>query len=133
MQPPAARLQRRWSNRHVHREHDPRRSRWLRGLVIGVALAVTPFAVYIHQQNRCVKLTYELDELRTERNRLLVERRRLLARRAMLESPAAVEPWAQQELGLVRPQVEQLIVVPLAQPQRPEFVAHRSRGRHEVD
>jgi hypothetical protein len=121
---------RRWSNRDVLREVDRHRTRWMWGLLLGLVLAATPVAVYIHHQNACLRLSYEIIELKSERTRLLEEERRLKARLAALESLASIEEWSRGR-GLVHPSPEQVVVVRRVDPEASEPVASELRASRE--
>ncbi len=102
---------RRWENRTVVREVDRHRARWYWGIFLGLALAVAPGAIYVSEQNRCVKLQYHARELRKDYDALLETERRLSARRTELETLAGIETWAIERRGLERPPRERKIVV----------------------
>ncbi len=102
---------RRWENRAVVREVDRHRARWYWGIFVGLALAVVPGAIYVSEQNRCVKLQYHDRELRKEYDALLETERRLSARRTELETLTGIETWAIERRGLERPPQERMIVV----------------------
>ena len=102
---------RRWRNQPVAGEVDPRRARRLWLFCLGLVLAISPLAFYLFAQNECVRLAYEINALHGERDDLLEQERRLRARRAALQSLDAVQPWAEETLGLAGPLPEQVIVV----------------------
>jgi len=104
--------QRHWQNRAVLREIDDRRVRRLWRLVLSMVVAAAPMAVYVLQQNESLKLSYEINALRAEREQLLTEERRLNVEKTRLESLARVESWALEERGLVLPDGEIVVVVP---------------------
>ena len=85
---------RNWRNRQLAREPDERRNRSLWSLLLWMLVAVAPLAYYLHQQNECLKLNYELGDLRVEREHMAETERRLRAERATLESLEQIERWA---------------------------------------
>jgi len=110
--PGGAAEQRRWQNRAVLREIDDRRVRRLWRLVLSMVVAAAPMAVYVLQQNESLKLIYEVNALRAEREQLLTEERLLNAEKTRLESLARIERWALEEHGLVLPDEGAVVVVP---------------------
>jgi cell division protein FtsL len=118
---------RRWSNREVRREVDRNRTLWLWGLLLGLVVAAAPTAVYLHHQNLCLELGYEINALRKERSELQERQRRLLAQRAALESPTSIESWGLERRGLVHPSPQQVVVIRRAVPQRTDLLARRMR------
>jgi hypothetical protein len=104
-------IHRRWANGPVARQVDPERARWVWGLFASLLLAAAPFATYLFKQNECVRLSYQASELREKHERLLERERRLRMQRSALQSLEAIETWAMERHGLVRPSSEQVIVV----------------------
>ena len=102
---------RRWRNAPVQREVDSRRVLAVWKVVLGVALAVAPLAVYLLQIMTYVQTEYAIGELRGQQARLLEQERRLSIRKATLESLPAVERRAGTELGLERPPAAHVVVV----------------------
>lgn len=109
---------RRWRNVGVTREHDTRRTRWLWGLLLGLAAAAVPLAFYVIQQMNYVQVRYKIEELRGQQERLLEAERRLRIERAALEALPVVEERAVRELDLARPVPERVVVVPATSPGR---------------
>jgi len=107
-----AQAERRWQNRTVLREIDDRRVRRLWRLVLSMVVAAAPMAVYVLQQNESLKLMYEVNALRAEREQLLTEERLLRTEKTRLESLARIERWALEEHGLVLPDDGLVLVVP---------------------
>jgi cell division protein FtsL len=110
MQPPTSESWRRWANRPVTREVDRHGAQWLWCLVLAAVVAAVPAATYQLQQNECLRLTYEVNELTTRYERLVEEERRLTVRRAAAGSLDAIETWALRN-GMVHPAAEQIVVV----------------------
>ncbi len=113
---------RRWTNRSVARELDHRGRRWLWSTVLGVVISSIPLAFWQLQQNECLRLTLEANELRAKQERLGEEARRLSARCEALQSLSSIEPWAARS-GLVHPSLEQIVVVSDTPPVRGEWLA----------
>ena len=120
--------QRQWQNRAVMREIDDRRVRRLWRLVLSMVVAAAPMAVYVLQQNESLKLSYEINALRAEREQLLTEERRLSVEKTRLESLARVERWALEEEGLVLPEGEIVVVVPGPGSEAGELMASAPEG-----
>jgi len=115
--------QRRWQNRAVLREIDDRRVRRLWRLVLTIVVAAAPMAVYVLQQNESLRLRYEVNALRAEREQLLNEERLLNAEKTRLESLARIERWAFEERGLVLPDEGAVVVVSEPGGEAPELLA----------
>jgi hypothetical protein len=115
-------------NRPPTRQMDRHRARWLWGLLGGMVLASGPSALYVLQQNECLRLSYEINALRERDEDLVEQMRRLVARRAALQSLDAIEEWAAGQ-GLVAPRDDQVIVLPQVVPPRPDLLARGASGR----
>ncbi len=126
-----AQAQRRWRNRAVLREIDDRRVRRLWRLVLSMVVAAAPMAVYVLQQNENLKLSYEVNALRAERERLLTEERVLSVEKTRLESLARIERWAFEERGLVLPDDGIVVVVPEPESEAGELMAAAPQGAEE--
>jgi cell division protein FtsL len=131
MQPAQNSTHRRWSNRDVRREVNRHRALWLWGLLFGLVTAAAPAAVHLHHQNRCLKLSYEINALREERSELQEQQRRLSAERAALEAPARIEDWGLERRGMVHPLPEQVVVVRQAVQQRTDLLARKMAAGRE--
>jgi len=110
--------ERRWRNVTVTRERDPRRSRWLALLFLGIVAALVPVAVYLIQQMEYVQVRYRIEEQRSRRETLEETERRLRIERAALESLPSVEASATSKLGLVHPLPGQVVVAKSTAPGR---------------
>jgi hypothetical protein len=102
---------RRWRNAPVQREVDSRRVLAVWKVVLGVAVAVAPFAVYLLQFMSYVQTEYAIGALRSQQARLLEQERRLSIHKAALESLPVVERRAATELGLEHPPASHVLVV----------------------
>jgi hypothetical protein len=119
---------RRWRNNAVHREVDHRHARWVWKVVLGVAIAVTPFAVYLLQTMTFVQTSYAIEDLRVQESRLFEAERKLRVERAMLESLPAVEDRAASVLGLEHAPASRVIVVTPGELPRPVQPVAPARG-----
>jgi len=128
MTPSETQAERRWRNRTVTREIDDRRVRRLWRLVLSMVVAAAPMAVYVLQQNESLKLMYEVNALRAEREQLLTEERLLRTEKTRLESLASVERWALDEDGLVLPEDGTVLVVPQPDSAAGELMASAPQG-----
>jgi hypothetical protein len=108
----------------VLREIDSRRVRRLWRVVLAITMALTPWTVYLLQQNERLKIVYEVNALRLELARLQKEERRLNVQRARLESLAPIERWALRSHGLTRPGAEFVFVALDAEPESEETEVH---------
>jgi cell division protein FtsL len=115
--------QQRWRNRAVLREIDDRRVRRLGRVVLAMAVAAAPTAVYLVQQNESLEIRYEVNELRARRELLLKQERRLSLEQARLESLTSIESWAKSKHGMIQPGAESVVVVPAPEPEAGELVA----------
>jgi hypothetical protein len=116
---PAAASPPRWRNSTVHREVDHSHARWVFKVVLGVAIALSPLAVYLLQTMSYVETSYALEDVRGRDAHLLESERRLIIEKAMLESLPEVEKRAAGRLGLERPPASHVIVVPRGGLERP--------------
>jgi cell division protein FtsL len=79
-------------------------------LVVALAfIGCSLFYVWSHQQ--IVSLGYEISQAIGEEQELLQENKKLRLELAALKAPRRIERMASQELGLVTPQKDQLIIV----------------------
>jgi cell division protein FtsL len=79
-------------------------------LVVALAfIGCSLFYVWSHHQ--IVSLGYEISQAIGEEQELLQENKKLRLELAALKSPRRIERMASQELGLVSPQKDQLIIV----------------------
>ena len=103
-------MTRRWQNKPLTRERDHERMRGLWVFLLGLAIALTPFAVYLLQQMRYVETGYLIQDRRDTLQHLEERERRLRLERATLEALPRVERRATGELGLRPP--EKVVVLP---------------------
>ena len=73
--------------------------------------AAAPTGLYLHEQNSCLQLSYEIEEVKKQREKLTEGQRRLEVERASVASMTRIERWATQQ-RLARPESEQIVVVP---------------------
>jgi len=100
-----------WRNSTVHREVDNRHAFWVFKVVVSVAIALVPLAVYLLQTMSYVETSYAIEYLRGSEARLTDAERRLTIEKAVLESLPAVEKRAGVELALEHPTASRVIVV----------------------
>jgi len=86
------------------------RGRW-KAVVATAAVIGVGFVFVAWAKMDTVQLTYRIDDLVDEEERLAEEQRRLRAELATLRTPAALEALA-PKLGLVEPGEGQIVVVP---------------------
>jgi len=119
MSRPATASDRGWRNSAVHREVDNRHARWVFKVVLGVAIALAPLAVYLLQTMSYVETSYAIEDLRRQEARMNNAERRLSIEKAVIESLPVVEKRAGVELGLEHPKATHVIVVPPGESSRP--------------
>ena len=132
MSRPSSASDRGWRNSTVHREVDNRHARWVFKVVLGVAIALAPLAVYLLQTMSYVETSYAIEDLRGQEARLIDAERRLTIERAVIESLPAVEQRAGVELGLEHPRPARVIVVSrgeLGRPAPSAAASHRPPSR----
>jgi hypothetical protein len=103
--------ERRWENRQLIHEPDPRRWRRLALGMAVVAVAFAPTIAYLWQQNECLRVSYRISELRQRQDELIESQRRLRFEGAARESLEDVESWARDERGLVFAGPDRAVVV----------------------
>lgn len=111
MSRPASASDRGWRNSAVHREVDNRHARWVFKVVLGVAIALAPLALYLLQTMSYVETSYAIENLRGREARLSDAERRLTIEKAVIESLPAVEERAAVQLGLEHPTAARVVVV----------------------
>jgi cell division protein FtsB len=117
-----------WQNRSVLCEIDDHRVRRLWRAVLAMAMAVTPWAVYLLQQNERLTVAYEVEALKSEIATLQREERSLNMSRAKLGSLAPIERWASRDHGLIRPDCDCVFVVRDADSEPAELLASAPSG-----
>lgn len=115
--------ERRWANRHVIHQPDPRRLQRAGAVIAAVVAAFAPTLVYLWQQNECLRLSYRVAAQRERYEDLVETERRLRLQGTEHASLDAVERWAIRERGLVRPEAEAVVVVRSAPPRGTDLVA----------
>ena len=132
MSRPTTASDRGWRNSAVYREVDNRHARWVFKVVLGVAIALAPLAVYLLQTMSYVETSYAIESLRASEARLTDAERRLTIEKAVMESLPAVEKRAGAELKLEHPAAARVIVVSpteLGRPTTSEATSHRPPSR----
>jgi hypothetical protein len=119
MHRPASASDRGWRNSTVHREVDNRHALWVFKVVVGVALALVPLAVYLLQTMSYVETSYAIESLRASEARLADVERRMTIEKATMESLPAVEQRAGAMLKLEHPRAARVIVVSQSELGRP--------------
>ena len=127
MNRPASTSDHGWRNSAVHREVDNRHALWVFKVVVGVAIALVPLAVYLLQTMSYVETSYAIEDLRGAEARLIDAERRLTIEKAVMESLPAVEERAGVELGLEHPKAPRVIVVSASELNRPARSEARSQ------
>ena len=100
-----------WSNRFLVRETDGHHMRSLWRTLLAVVIALAPTAVYLVEQNECMKISYEVHDLAVAHEDLVKQEQELKVEKPRLESLADIESWALRERGLRQPEPHDVIVV----------------------
>ena len=73
---------RRWKNQPLTRERDSQRARFMWATLAVLIAAAAPIGLYLHEQNTCLQLSYEIEEVKKQREKLTEGQRRLEVERA---------------------------------------------------
>lgn len=90
-------------NARMVKEKDRARARELRRLLIYGAAILVPLLAYVWQRVDFLKISYQVEALKKERQGLQEENKHLAVERSFLMSPDRIERMARKELGLVDP------------------------------
>ncbi len=101
-------------NQHLVKEQDQARARELRRVVWICAAILVPVLFYVWQQVEYIRYGYQLEQLRSEKNRLLEWNRQLELERATLLNLGRVEKVAADKLGLVPPSSKNTVKIRLS-------------------
>ena len=113
-------------NQRLVKERDQARARELRRVVWICAAMLVPVLFYVWQQVEYIRYGYQLEQLRSEKNRLTEWNRQLELERATLLSLSRVEKVAAGQLGLVPPSSENTVKIRLSGDSgNPQNVARR--------
>ena len=98
-------------NEQLVRELDRKRHRELFWVaLLGVILTLAVF-VYAWPHFELIRLSYRMEELRERRDELVQVKHHLELQRATESDPARIESIAKNELGMVYPGPEQILVI----------------------
>jgi len=90
-------------NARLVKEKDRARARELRRLLLCGAAIVVPLLVYVWQRVEFLRVSYEVEALKKERQQIQEQNKQLTVERSFLLSPDRIERLARKELGLVDP------------------------------
>jgi cell division protein FtsL len=90
-------------NARLVKEKDRARARELRRLLFCGAAIVVPLLVYVWQRVEFLRVSYEVEALKKDRQQLQERNKQLGVERSFLLSPDRIERLARKELGLVDP------------------------------
>ena len=90
-------------NARLVKEKDRARARELRRLLLCGAAIVVPLLVYVWQRVEFLRVSYEVEALKKERQQMQEQNKQLTVERSFLLSPDRIERLARKELGLVDP------------------------------
>lgn len=116
-------------NEQLVRELDRKRHReffWVAFLGVIVAIAVI---VYAWPHFELIRLGYRMEELREKRDELVRAKHHLELQRATESDPARIESIAKNQLGMVYPRPEQILVI---EPVGPASAALDPRAERET-
>jgi cell division protein FtsL len=100
-----------WRNNTLHREVDNSHARWVVKIMVGVAVALAPAAVYLLQTMSYVQTSYALEDVRGREAHLIEWEHRLTVEKDVLESLPEVEKHAAVRLGLEHASAAHVVVV----------------------
>ncbi len=104
-------LSKRVGNEQLVREVDRKRHRELLMVILtALALALAVLA-YAWQHFEMIRIGYQMEEFRIERERLLKSHSQLVLERAALTSPDRVEALATRRLGMTYPSASQVVII----------------------
>jgi cell division protein FtsL len=120
-------------NEQLVRELDRKRHRELFWVAfLGVVLTISVI-VYAWPHFELIRLGYRMEELRERRDELVQLKHHLELQRATESDPARIESIAKNELGMVYPAPEQILVLePVESPGPNEAAAMDDRIRRET-
>jgi cell division protein FtsL len=119
-------------NEQLVRELDRKRHRelfWVAFLGVILTLAVI---VYAWPHFEMIQIGYRMEKLRQRRDELVEMKHHLELQRATESDPARIESIAKNELGMVYPGPDQILVLEPVNPIGPETAAAVSRLRGEA-
>jgi len=90
-------------NARMVKEKDRARAKELRRLLICGAAILVPLLVYVWQRVDFLRVSYQVEALKKERQELQEKNKHLSVERSFLMSPDRIERMARKELGLVDP------------------------------
>jgi len=90
-------------NRRLVKERDQARARELRRMAWICAALLAPVLFYVWQQIEFIRTGYQIEHLRSEKNRLIEWNRQMKLERATLLNLKRVEDLGRSHLGLVPP------------------------------
>lgn len=90
-------------NARMVKEKDRARARELRRLLVYGAAILVPLLAYVWQRVDFLKISYQVEALKKERQELQEQNKHLGVERSFLMSPDRIERMARRELGLVDP------------------------------
>jgi cell division protein FtsL len=90
-------------NARLVKEKDRARARELRRLLLCGAAIVVPLLVYVWQRVDFLRVSYEVEAVKNEREKLQEQNKQLTVERSFLLSPDRIEHLARREIGLVDP------------------------------
>jgi cell division protein FtsL len=104
-------ISKRVGNEQLVRQVDRKRHRELLMLAITCLVLAAAVLAYAWQHFEMIRIGYQMEELRIERERLLKIQRQLSLERASLTSPDRIESIATRQLGMTMPSVSQIVVM----------------------
>jgi cell division protein FtsL len=90
-------------NARLVKEKDRARARELRRLLLCGAAIVVPLLVYVWQRVDFLRVSYEVEAMKNERQKLQEQNKQLTVERSFLLSPDRIEHLARKEIGLIDP------------------------------
>jgi cell division protein FtsL len=100
------------SKPNKRKKRKTRNPRILAAWLIFMGLFMAELLVYTWSRVQCVQVRYEISEITANQERLVRLQDNLKIELARLKAPRRISKIAKQQLGLVAPSSEQLIVIP---------------------
>lgn len=120
-------------NARLVKEKDRARARELRRLLVCGAAIVVPLLVYVWQRVDFLRVSYEVEAMKNERQKLQEQNQQLTVERSFLLSPDRIEHLARKEIGLVDPAASDVRRVAVVDGRVNEVRTRADAGSTQVD
>ena len=100
------------SKPNKRKKRTPRNPRILAAWLIFMTLFIAELLVYTWSRVQCIQVRYEISEITANQEQLVRLQDNLKIELARLKAPRRISKIAKQQLGLVAPTSNQLVVIP---------------------